>query len=147
MWEGAPPLTRASCPSCGRGLVRTSHQLQLPVRYARGRGRRKQLEPLPFYELLRVDPGAAHQDVERRIANHIARCHPAGPAGQLEPGCAACRLLGQELRRAYVEGAPHGLAGLLDRLVRCPECGLLVNGAAKPPQCAKGHEYHAPAAP
>ena len=97
VWTGAPSVMRASCPSCGARLLRTTYLSSLPVRYATGQGRPRSLVAVRFLALLRMDPAAAMADVRQRIADHVNRCHVAAPQHFPRSGCAMCQVLAKEL--------------------------------------------------
>lgn len=98
VWHGAPAPRLAVCPACWRKLQRTTHLLTWPVRWARGRGRPRELEAFTWGDLLRLDPQAAERDVQRKARKHWDREH-AGAIGY-SMSCATCRVLLREVEQA-----------------------------------------------
>lgn len=106
VWEGRPRLKDATCPKCGRRLLRTSRQYSAATRHARGEGRPRQLRALTFHDLLLTNPAAAFDDVARRWVEHKDRGH----RGAVDPTCPVCTVLERESENARRHMTPAELA-------------------------------------
>lgn len=105
VWDGTPPLHRATCPSCGTRLQRTTHALTWPARYARGHGRPRALLVVGWerWTLLR------RFDRARAELGYLAERHVREQHGGQGPSdvCPTCQIYARD--RAVI--AKHEQAG------------------------------------